>query len=122
MGGISETGEELAESPRGSRAYSSLKILGFGIRRDGSCVAAVSDVANEVESRRSGRPDAIGLLHSPLRARHSQIVAPGSEERTNSPPNPIVLSPGSKVRRERNEVVVLVDCGRSGVKCSGDDD
>jgi hypothetical protein len=36
-GGIGDTGEELAEMSRGSRAYSSLKMFGFGIRIDVNC-------------------------------------------------------------------------------------
>jgi hypothetical protein len=34
---IGDMGEELAELSRGSRAYSSLKIFGFGIRIDVNC-------------------------------------------------------------------------------------
>jgi hypothetical protein len=35
--GIGDTGEELAEISRGSRAYSSLKMFGSGMRIDGNC-------------------------------------------------------------------------------------
>ena len=46
-GRVGDTGEGLAEASRGSRAYSSLKTSGFGIRIDGICGS--DSLADEVK-------------------------------------------------------------------------
>jgi hypothetical protein len=46
-GGIEDTGDELAELSRGSRAYSSLKMFGFVIRIDVNC--GKDSLGDEVE-------------------------------------------------------------------------
>lgn len=67
-GGVGDTGEGLAEASRGSRAYSSLKMSGFGIRIDGNCGSDI--LVDEVEScsRTSGAMFPPGSPPSPCSA------------------------------------------------------
>jgi hypothetical protein len=77
-GGVGNTGEGLAEASRGSRAYSSLKMSGFGIRIDGNCGS--DSLVGEVEgcSRASGAM--FPLAAHPHLAQLPQVVLAGSKQ------------------------------------------